>query len=293
MNILITGASGNIGYEVIRALKELNSQHHLIAAAYDPEHAKKVLGKFKDLEYRKLDFSDAASFGTALEGVQLVFLLRPPQLADVPRYFEPFLNALIEHKINQIVFLSVQGVENQKGIPHHKIEKLILEKGFDYAFLRPSYFMQNLATTLIHEIRNRDCIFIPAGKLKFTWVDARDIGLVGAHILQAFEKFKNQAYVITGSEQKDFYEVAGLLSRATGRSIHYESPNLMKFFREKRKLGMQKMMIFVMIMLHYFPRLSGKTNELSSTVYDITGQPPSTLKDYLRRDAAVFTKSTN
>ncbi len=108
--------------------------------------------------------------------VDIVFLLRPPQLADISKYFEPFVDAMLARKIRQIVFLSVQGVENQKGIPHHKIEKLILDKGLSYAFLRPSYFKQNLTSTLIHEIRTRNAIFIPAGKEKFTWVDAKDIG---------------------------------------------------------------------------------------------------------------------
>lgn len=289
MNILITGASGNIGFEIIRGLSELKSDHHIIAGDYNPERAKKVLGEFSDLEHRKLDFADPDTFAGALEGADLVFLLRPPQLADVPKYFEPFVDAMLTKNIRQIVFLSVQGVENQKGIPHHKIEKLILDKGLDYAFLRPSYFMQNLTTTLIHEIRTRDTIFIPAGKEKFTWVDTRDIGSVGAHILDKFESHKNKSFVITGSEQLNFEEVAVLLSSVTDRKITYESPNLMKFFREKRKLGLQKMMIFVMIMLHYLPRFSKKKSELTQTVQAITGKLPGTLRSFMERDKQRFT----
>ncbi len=80
--------------------------------------------------------------------------------------------------------------------------------------------MQNLTTTLIHEIKTRDCIFIPTGNMKFTWVDARDIGLVGAYILNDFDTYKNRPYVITGSEQKDFGEVARLLSETTRQKDH-------------------------------------------------------------------------
>lgn len=288
-NILITGASGNIGYEIIRGLTEIKSGHHIIAAGFNIEKAKNILQDFSSIEHRKLDFADQGTFGEALEGVDLVFLLRPPQLADVPKYFEPFVDAMLARNIRQIVFLSVQGVENQKGIPHHKIEKLILEKDLDYAFLRPSYFMQNLATTLIHEIRTRNTLFIPAGKEKFTWVDARDIGGVGAYILNDFESRQNKAFVITGSEQLNFEEVAELLSSVLGRKIAYESPSLMKFFREKRKLGLQKMMIFVMIMLHYLPRFSKKKSELTQTVQEITGKSPGTLHSFMEREKRRFT----
>ena len=292
-NILVTGASGNIGYEIIRGLHEIGSPHRIIAADYNISRAKEALTGFLTLEFRKLDFADPATFKDALKDIDIVFLLRPPQLADVSKYFEPFVDAMLAREIREIVFLSVQGVENQKGIPHHKIEKLILDKGLDHSFLRPSYFMQNLHTTLIHEIKSEGKIFIPSGKLKFTWVDARDIGLVGAHVLNDFQKYGKNAYVITGSEQKDFGEVAELLSRITGRTISYESPSLMKFFRKKRKLGLSKMMVFVMIMLHYLPRFSKKRNQLTSTVKGITGKDPGNLEQYIHRERSKFSPSAH
>lgn len=287
-NILITGAGGNIGYEIIRGLHEIASPHRIIAADYNIARAKKVLSGFLSLEFRTLDFADPGTFKSALRDIDMVFLLRPPRLADVHRYFAPFVDVMLTKGIREIVFLSVQGVEKQKSIPHHKIEKLILDRGLDYAFLRPSYFMQNLNTTLVHEIRNNNKIFIPSGKAKFTWVDARDIGLVGAHVLNDFEKYRNRPYVITGSEQKSFAEVAALLSQVLGRQVVYESPSLMKFFREKRKLGIPKMMVFVMIMLHFLPRLSGNINPLSDTVQTITGRLPGSLEAYMEREKYRF-----
>lgn len=286
--ILITGASGNIGKEIIRGLNEIGSAHRIFAAERNSENAKKILGDFPGLEYRKLDFADPGSFQDALQDIDIVFLLRPPQLADVPKYFEPFVDAMLTRNIGEIVFLSVQGVENQKGIPHHKIEQLILDKGLQHVFLRPSYFMQNLTTTLLGEIKTENKIFIPSGDLKFTWIDACDIGLVGAHVLNNFDSYLNQALVLTGTEQKGFQEVAEMLSKVTGRKIRYESPNLLRFFRVKRKEGMQKMMIFVMIMLHYLPRLSKKKNELTQTVKQIKGREPGTLEAFIEREKVKF-----
>ncbi len=282
--ILVTGASGNVGHEIIRGLHEINSPRGIIAADFDPAAARKALKKFENIEFRKLDFTDPSTFATALQDVGIVFLLRPPQLADIPKYFAPFVQEMKNQKINKIVFLSVQGAENQKMIPHYNLEKLILENEMEHAFLRPSYFMQNLTTTLLHEIKTSNKIFIPSGNLKITWVDARDIGLVGAHVLNDFENYKGKPYEITGSEFKCFAEVAKELSAELGREITYESPSLFKFFREKRKLGMKKNMIFVMIMLHYLPRFSKNRPRITRTVQNIAKKKPSTLKEFIKRE---------
>jgi len=63
--------------------------------------------------------------------------------------------------VNQVVFLSVQGAEKSKVIPHNRIESLIIEYGMEYIFLRPGYFMQNLTTTLLPDIIKRRQIFLP------------------------------------------------------------------------------------------------------------------------------------
>jgi uncharacterized protein YbjT (DUF2867 family) len=287
-NILITGASGNIGVEIIRGLKEIESPHHIIAAGHSLEKTKKALASFHGLEFRKLNFADSTTYENALQNVDIVFLLRPPQLADVPKYFAPFITAMKEKGISKIVFLSVQGAENQKFIPHHKIEKLILNERLEHVFLRPGYFMQNLTTTLLHEIKSENKIFVPSGNLKFNWIDVSDIGLVGAHILNDFEKFKNQAFEITGSEFTGFAGVAKILSETLGKTIRYQSPTLLKFFNAKRKLGISTPMIFVMIMLHYFPRFGKNNPQLTIVVKSITGKDPVTLREFEEREKGKF-----
>ena len=288
MNILVSGASGNIGYELIRGFKEIKTEHTIIAADFKPDYAKELLSEFDIKEFRKLDFTDQGTFNTALKNIDIVFLLRPPNLADVKKYFEPFVNKMNFIGIQKIVFLSVQGVESQKLIPHYKIEKLLSERNFEHIFLRPGYFMQNLTSTLLHEIKYEKKIFIPSGKLKFNWVDARDIGLVGAHLINDFNRFKNNAYEITGSEFVSFDVAAELLTDTLGEKVTYESPNLMKFFKKKRKLGIPRPMIFVMIMLHYLPRLGKNRERLTNTVKEITGNEPVLLKDFIKRNIKYF-----
>lgn len=287
-NVLITGATGNVGYETIRGLHEIKSNHQVVAGNIHVEKTKNKLSEFNTLQCRKLDFADKTTFTEALEGIDVVFLMRPPQLADVHRYFEPFVDTMIQKNIKKIVFLSVQGVENQKLIPHHKIEKLIRDKPLDFAFLRPGYFMQNLTNTLVREIKEKNKIFIPSGNLKFNWVDARDIGLVAAHVLNDFEQFKNDSYEITGTEFTGFKDVASMLTDRLGRNISYESPNLLRFYLAKKKQGISKAMIFVMIMLHFLPRFGKNEPRLTETVKIVTGKNPILLKDFIEREKSKF-----
>jgi uncharacterized protein YbjT (DUF2867 family) len=289
MKILVTGASGNIGFELIRSLSKIGKSVEIIAGDIDTNRARKILGEFENLTYRHVDFSQPNTFEEALKGVDILFLLRPPQLADVEKYFRPFLNKAKEIGIQRVMFLSVQGVENQKFIPHHKLEKLILELKFDYIFLRPAYFMQNLTTTLLYDIRHNSRIFIPSGKLKLNWVDAADIGKVGAHLLVSFDTFKNRSFEVTGNEFKGFDEIAQLLSDDQKREVKYSSPNLFAFYREKKKQGIARPMIFVMIMLHFLPRFKKNEARLTTVVKDITGSEPGSLKDFIKREHAKFT----
>lgn len=286
--LLITGATGNVGAETIRALRELSAAHRVVAATHRADRARKALPGFEGLDFRRLDFTDPHSFPGALAGIDTVFLLRPPQLADIPRYFQPFLAAMEAAGVRRIVFLSVQGVEEQPRIPHHKLEKLIRDRDLDYVFLRPGYFMQNLTTTLLPEIKNDDKIFIPAGNLRFNWVDARDIGAVAARVLTDFEPHRNEVYELTGSEFLDFHAVAELLSHQLHRPIRYESPNLLRFYLAKRRLDIPNAMILVMIMLHYLPRFGKNEPRLTGTVEEITGQAPGTLAAFIEREKHQF-----
>ena len=107
------------------------------------------------------DSENSASFEPALKNIDLLFLLRPPQLSSVSKYVAPFIETAAKASVKHIVFLSVQGVQNSKMIPHHKTEKLIVKSGIPHRFLRPAYFLQNFTTTLqkdLVEINKSICL---------------------------------------------------------------------------------------------------------------------------------------
>ena len=174
--ILITGATGNIGSAVIRYLMESGTTHEIVAAVRDIDKAKSLFPEYERLDYVHFDFENPDTFKEATQNIDRVFLLRPPHISNIGKYFRPLILILKEQQIKDIVFLSVQGVEKSKVIPHNKIESLIKEFNFDYIFLRPSYFMQNLTTTLLGDIKSKRQIILPSGHAKFNWIDIENIG---------------------------------------------------------------------------------------------------------------------
>ncbi|HSO25053.1 MAG TPA: NmrA family NAD(P)-binding protein [Methanobacteriaceae archaeon] len=287
MNILITGATGNVGREVINCLFNLNTPNQVFAGVRNVERAKNQFSDFSNLKYVEFDFENPETFESALNDMDLIFLLRPPHISDIKGVFNPLIDSIKAQGINKIVFLSVQGAEKSKIIPHHKIEQLILDNNIKHVFLRPGYFMQNLTTTLLDDIKTENKIYLPAGKAKFNWIDVKNIAEVSAIILNDFDGYQDQILEITGYENKDFQEVAQELSQVLGREIEFENPNLLMFYLAKKKQGTERGLILVMIMLHFLPRFQ-KDPHISNFYEELTGKEPNTLMDFIKREKDVF-----
>lgn len=71
--ILITGATGNTGFETIRYLFKNNSTHHLIAGVRNISRAKKTFSDFPGLNFTEFDFENESTFESAFEKIDTVF----------------------------------------------------------------------------------------------------------------------------------------------------------------------------------------------------------------------------
>lgn len=284
--VLITGATGTVGCEVIKCIKALDYPVQILAGVREVTKSQ-ALEAGPYLQYIKFDFTNFSTFTPALFDCDTLFLIRPPQISNVPKYFYPLIEVAKRTGIQHIVFLSVQGVEENPGIPHFKIEKCIVESKIPYTFLRPAYFMQNFLTTLKSELVHKKRIYLPAGNTRFTLIDVEDIGRVAAKVLQKPEAHLNQCYDLTCGEKLNFKEIAEKFSQLLGTTIKYISPNLLCFYINRRWNKVPARFILVLILLHYFPRFQ-KEPSTSEWVNEITQQPAGTFHDFIGRNKSQW-----
>lgn len=287
VKVLITGATGNVGQEVIRCLAGFTDRLSIVAGVRNAHKVPAELSMLPHVTFVRFDFEDSATYAEAFQQTEILFLLRPPQLADIQKTFRPMLLAARHAGVAKIVFLSVQGADKSRWVPHHKIENLIRELSFEYIFLRPGYFIQNLTTTLYADIQLFRQIRLPAGNALFNWVDVQDIGAMAAGVIGRFDEYRNQAFDITGYENLSFGEVMDNINRATGAGISYKSVSLWSFWRQKRRQGTKPAMILVMMILHYLPRFT-QGPAISTSVEHITGRKPATVSDFALRHRDLF-----
>tara|TARA_R110002049_G_scaffold258433_5_gene434188 strand:+ start:4520 stop:5413 length:894 start_codon:yes stop_codon:yes gene_type:complete len=285
--ILITGATGNIGTEVIHYLYKLDHEAEIILAVRSIERSKSKFQNYQKLLFRRFDFEDIQSFDDAFKDIDILFLLRPPHISDVDKYFQPLLHSAKNNGIKRVVFLSVQGAEKSKVIPHNKIERLVRSFGFNYIFIRPSYFMQNLTTTLRSEIVEKQSITLPSGKAKFNWVDVKNIGEASAALIKSFDTHQNSIYEITGTENKNFQEVTGIINEVAGLNIKFRPINPISFYFSKRRSGVDRGLAMVLTILHFLPRIQEEP-QISENYFKLTNNEPTTLKEFVSREKDLF-----
>lgn len=275
---LITGASGNIGKYVVDELISLKK--HAKAAVHNIEKAEELFENKENVEIVKFDFLDRNTYEDALKGVKVIFLVRPPKLAEPQKDMLPFLEAAKRKGIEKIVFVSLLGVEKNPIVPHRKIEDMIKKLKIPYVFLRPSFFMQNLNTNHREEIKKRNELYIPAGNSKTSFIDTRDIGRAAA-ISLVDDKYKNTAITLTGKEAIDYYEVSKILSQVLERNIEYKNPSLLSFRKERIKRGTAKEFANVMTLLYLMTKL-GTAKDITYDLEELIGREPISFKQYAR-----------
>lgn len=272
--ILVTGITGNVGSEVARFL-ELSGVEFKGAV----RNVEKSREQFPNTELVAFDFGNESTYDGALRDVNKVFLIRPPQIADAKTFIKPFIEKAKNAGIEQIVFLSLMGIEKNPVPPHYKIEKYIRESGIPYTFLRPSFFMQNLNTTHCYDIKERNDIFIPCGKAKVSFIDTRDIGEVGAKVLME-SGHENKGYTLTGGEAIDYYKVAEIFSEVLDREIKYTNPSPLKFRKVMINRGVKKDFVNVMVALYVTTRM-GMAKQVTPELERLLGRKPTTIRKYV------------
>lgn len=274
--ILVTGATGNVGAEIVRQL--LDGGKHRVRVAHRLKNIDS-LSLSPEVEAVGFDFQQPETFADAFRGVSKLFLMRPPAISQVKTYIYPAVDAAVAAGMKQIVFLSLLGAERNSIVPHAKVETYIKSIGVPYTFLRASFFMQNLSTMHHQDIKEHSELFVPAGKGKTSFIDARDIASVAVKALTE-SGHENCAYSLTGSESLDYYEVAEIFTQVLGRRVVYNNPSLWKFALRMYIRGLDSKFIAVMIGIYTTVRL-GFAGKVTPDTQEILQRTPLTMRQFV------------
>ena len=217
MTILITGATGNIGGEVIKYLMEKK----ICVRALVREPSKAVKLKEQGIELVQGNFLQPETLLAALQGIEKAFLVT----ANDPRQVEMesnFIDAAQKVGVRHIVKLSVMGAGElsstfQKW--HLQVEQHLEASGMAWTHLRPNMLMQNMRW-FAQTIAQQGAFYNTVGDVKISHVDARDVAAVAAVCLSE-PGHENKSYVLTGPEAVSFDEVAEKFSKVLHRPVAY------------------------------------------------------------------------
>ncbi|MCU4717048.1 SDR family oxidoreductase [Halapricum hydrolyticum] len=277
--VLVTGATGTVGSRVVNGLADCDVAVRAATRAPDD-------GQFRDGVGVAFDFEKPETWGAAFEGVDAMFLVRPPAITRVGDSILPAIDAAVRVGVERIVLLSVLGAEKNPLLPHRKIEKHLRATDVAWTFLRASFFMENLLKVHQREIAGAGEIVVPAGDGETSFVAAEDVATVATAALTE-PGHARHAYDVTGPEALTYHDAARVLSDALGRPVTYEAPSLVRFARHSRRLGRDWPFLLVMAGLYTTARL-GLAGRMSDDVERVLRRPPTTFQEWAERNAAAF-----
>lgn len=216
--ILVTGATGKVGRELVRRL--LDTAVDVRAATRRPDRARELLGP--DVEVVELDYDRTETYDEAVQWADRVFLVPPPFDPEGDERLVPFLDWAVSSGSDHLVLLSAAGISDLDHVALRRIERRIERIGVPYTFLRPNIFMQNFAAGFVaRRIRESGAFQLTGGAGKVSFVDSRDVAAAAAAVLTG-DDHVDRCYTLTGPEALDHAQVAEILATAAGRPVRYE-----------------------------------------------------------------------
>jgi uncharacterized protein YbjT (DUF2867 family) len=276
--ILVVGATGTVGSEVIRQL--VAGGERARGLVRDREKAGERLGVDTELVVGDLDRPETLT--DALVGVDRMFLLTRQtsrQLEQERAAIQAAARAGVGHVVKLSVFRADEESPLQIARQHRQAEQALQDSGLAYTILRPPFYMQNL----IGMVRNGG-LYSAAQDGRVAMIDVRDIAAVAVTALTG-TGYEGQIYTPTGPEAVTFDEVATIVSARTGEQVRHVRvpPDAVRDTLQAR--GVQAWFAADMAKLHTM-LVSGYEDVVTDDVRAVTGHPPRTVAHFAADFAA-------
>jgi uncharacterized protein YbjT (DUF2867 family) len=274
--ILVTGANGNVGSELVNQLVGANQPVRVLVRSSSrsalPPHVEIVTG----------DLDNPESLSDALTGVRGVFLLEG--FRDMPGLLAALRRASVEH----VVLLSSRSVEG--GNPANAIvrmhltsEAAVRESGVAWTMLRPSGFMSN-ALQWRPQMRTGGVIRGPFGDVPIAAIDPADIASVALAALTS-DGHASHSYALSGPRAMRPAEQVGVLAQVLGRALRFEG---LSNAEAREELSKSSPAEFVDAFFRFFVDGEFDDSIVLPTVEEITGRPARPFETWALAHADAF-----
>ncbi|NJC72569.1 NAD(P)H-binding protein [Planosporangium thailandense] len=273
--ILVTGATGNVGRQVVDQLLEAGER--VRATSRDPARA----GLPAEVDVRRADLRDPDTLPAVLDGVDRAYLF------PVPGQVGGFLAAARKAGLRRIVLLSSQAVtfdpRDVIGRAHAEYERAVEESGLAWTFVRPGAFMAN-DLAWAPAIRADGVVRAPYGRAATAPIHERDIAAVAVRALLD-DGHAGRAYELTGPESLTAVERVRLIGASIGRDLRYEEqpPD-----EARRQMATHTPPAIVDAVLSILASAVGAGAPVLPTVEEVTGRPAASYTRWVGDHAADF-----
>ena len=282
--ILITGASGNVGKEV---LKQAVASGAKVRAAF--QAANKAATAPSGVEIATVDYNQPETLRAALKGIDKVFLVGPPA-QNLVALERKAVDTIKQAGGAHIVKLSAMG--GRAAIyprQHAESEDYIKSTGVPYTFLRPNGFMQNLVNYNAQTINTQNAFYGCQGEGKVSHIDLRDVAEVAVKALTE-DRHQGKIYTLTGPRALTNAELAQILSDDLGREIRYVDLPAEQFKQALVGAGLPEWSANALLDLQQLYR-NGGASAVTNDVEQVLGRRPNSFEQFSRDYKAAFQRA--
>lgn len=286
MQILVTGATGNLGGLVVESLLKKTAASNIVVMLRNDKNAAEFSSK--GIAVRIGDYDDISAMSGAFKGINALYFVSGPDLEGRLVQHENVVAAAIEAKVSHVVYTSFSrkdGSEENHPLQllaqgHLIAEEAIKNSGITYTILRNNYYMEVIPLFVGQNILTSKTIFFPASQGKSAFIARKDIAELSAEILTT-SGHDNKIYEVSGEQAYSFEEVAQLISEVSGTDISYISPTEEDFEKALKEYGVPEYGIELSV-LSARAVVEGEFEKTSATFQHITGKKPTSLTDFLQ-----------